>query len=73
MAKGRKTDATKRNKKKKREKRDPGFLAKAGKKTLRSYDVGAMPINKHIIRRMRLPDILKKFLPDYIQLLLNSV
>jgi transposase len=64
VAKGRKTDAAKRNKEKKREKREPGFLAKADKKTLRSYDVGAMPIINHIIRRMRLPDILKKFLPD---------
>ena len=64
MAKRRKTNAAKRNKEKKREKRDPGFLAKVDKKTLRSYDVGAMPIINHIIRRMRLPDILKQFLPD---------
>jgi len=64
VAKGRKTDAAKRNKEKKREKRDPGFLAKTDKKTLRSYDVGAMPIINHIVRRMRLPDILNKFLPD---------
>jgi len=64
VAKRRKTDAAKRSKEKKREKRDPGFQAKAGKKTLRSYEVGAMPIINHIIRRMRLPDILKEFLPD---------
>jgi transposase len=64
VAKGRKTDAAKRNKEKKREKCDPGFLAKADNMTLRSYDVGAMPIINHIIRRMRLPDILKQFLPD---------
>ncbi len=64
MAKGRKTDAANRNKKKKPEKRDPGFLAKANKKTLRSYQVGAMPIINHLIRRMRLPDILKEFLPN---------
>jgi len=65
VAKGRKTNAAKRNKDKKREKCAPGFLAKADNKTLRSYDVGAMPIINHIIRRMRLPDILKKFLPNY--------
>ncbi len=64
MAKRRKTAAAKRNKEEKREKRAPGFQAKAGKKTLRSYEVGAMPIINHIIRRMRLPDILKEFLPD---------
>ncbi len=64
MAKRRKTAAAKRNHEKKREKRDPGFQAKAGKKTLRSYEVGAMPIINHIICRMRLPEILKKFLPD---------
>jgi len=64
VAKRRKTPAAKRNHEKKREKRVPGFQAKAGKKTLRSYEVGAMPIINHIIRRMRLPDILKNFLPD---------
>ena len=64
MAKGRKTDAAKRNKRKKPEKRDPGLLAKANQKTLRSYEVGAMPIINHIIHRMRLADILKKFLPN---------
>jgi len=64
MAKRRKRDATKRSQQKKREKRDLGFQAKVGKKTLRSYEVGAMPIINHIIRRMRLPDILKEFLPD---------
>jgi transposase len=62
VAKRRNTDAAaKRNKEKKR---TPGFQAKTGNKTLRSYEVGAMPIINHIIRRMRLPDILKKFLPD---------
>ena len=64
MAKRRKTSAASRSKGKKREKRAPGFQAKAGKKTLRSYEVGAMPIINHIIRGMRLPEILKKFLPD---------
>jgi transposase len=64
MAKGRKTDAAKRNPKNKREKRAPGFLAKANEKTLRSYEVGAMPIINHLLRRMRLPEILKKFLPE---------
>jgi hypothetical protein len=64
VAKRRKTSAAKRSQAKKQEKRDPGFQAKAGKKTLRSYEVGAMPIINHIIRRMRLPDILKEFLPD---------
>jgi transposase len=64
VAKRRKTSAASRSKGKKREKRAPGFQAKAGKKTLRSYEVGAMPIINHIIRRMRLPEILKKFLPD---------
>jgi hypothetical protein len=47
MAKRKKTKAVKRNKEKKL---TPGFQAKAGKKTLRSYEVGAMPIINHIIR-----------------------
>ena len=63
VAKGRKKVATQRKKRKQREKCDPGFLAKANGKTLRSYEVGALPIINHILRRMRLPEILKEFLP----------
>ena len=63
MAKGRNKDATKRKKSKQRKKCDPGFLAKANGKTLRSYEVGALPIINHILRRMRLPEILREFLP----------
>ena len=63
VAKARKKDAAKRKKSKQREKCDPGFLAKANGKTLRSYEVGALPIINHILRRMRLPEILKEFLP----------
>ena len=63
MAKGRNKDAAKRKKSKQRKKCDPGFLAKANGKTLRSYEVGALPIIKHILRRMRLPEILREFLP----------
>lgn len=63
MAKGRKKVAAQRKKRKQREKCDPGFLAKANGKTLRSYEVGALPIINHILRRMRLPEILKEFLP----------
>jgi transposase len=63
VAKGRKKDAAKRKKSKQREKCNPGFLAKANGKTLRSYEVGALPIINHILRRMRLPEILKTFLP----------
>ena len=63
MAKGRNKDAAKRKKSKQRKKCDPGFLAKANGKTLRSYEVGALPIINHILRRMRLPEILREFLP----------
>ena len=63
MAKGRNKDAAKRKKSKQRKKYDPGFLAKANGKTLRSYEVGALPIINHILRRMRLPEILREFLP----------
>ena len=59
MAKGRKKDVAKRTERKQRKKCDPGFLAKANGKTLRSYQVGALPIINHILRRMRLPEILK--------------
>ena len=55
--------AKRRNKNKQRKKCDPGSLAKTNGKTLRSYEVGAVPIINHILRRMRLPEILKKFLP----------
>ncbi len=61
MAKRKKPKTIKRNKEKKLA---PGLKAKAGNKTLRSYEVGAMPIINHILRRMRLPDILNEFLPD---------
>jgi len=63
VAKGRKKDVAKRKKSKQRKKCDPGFLAKANGKTLRSYEVGALPIVNHILRRMRLPEILREFLP----------
>ena len=59
MAKGRKKDVAERTERKQRKKCDPGFLAKANGKTLRSYQVGALPIINHILRRMRLPEILK--------------
>ncbi len=62
MAKGRKKDVAKR-KSKQRKKCDPGFLAKSNGKSLRSYEVGALPIINHILRRMRLPEILREFLP----------
>ena len=57
MAEGRKKDAAQRKK------CDPGFLAKANGKTLRSYEVATLPIINYILRRMRLPEILKEFLP----------
>ncbi len=41
----------------------PGHRAKSEGKTLRSYGVGALPMINHILRRMRLPEILRKGLP----------
>jgi len=63
VAQGKKESAQGKQKKQ-REKREPGFLAKTNKKTLRTYEVGAMPIINHILRRMRLSDILMEFLPN---------
>ena len=42
----------------------PGHLARAGGTTLRTYDVGALPIINRILERMDLADILKQCLPD---------
>ena len=42
---------------------EPGHLARASGKTLRTYDVGALPIINRILERMRLSDILKQCLP----------
>jgi transposase len=42
---------------------EPGHLASASGMTLRSYDVGALPIINRILERMRLSDILKQCLP----------
>jgi len=47
-----------------REERQPGALARTQGNSLRSYQVGALPIINHFIRRMRLPEILRKFLPN---------
>jgi transposase len=43
---------------------EPGHLASSSGKTLRTYDVGALPIINRILDRMRLSDILKQCLPD---------
>ena len=43
---------------------EPGHLASSSGKTLRTYDVGALPIINRILERMRLSDILKQSLPD---------
>jgi len=42
---------------------EPGHLAHSRGKTLRTYDVGALPIINNIIERMRLPEILQDCLP----------
>ncbi len=42
---------------------EPGHLASSRGKTLRTYDVGALPIINRILERMRLSDILKQCLP----------
>ena len=41
----------------------PGHRAKSDGKTLRSYCVGALPMIHRILRRMRLPEILRECLP----------
>jgi transposase len=43
---------------------EPGHLARAGGFTLRTYDVGALPIINRILERMDLSDILKQCLPE---------
>ncbi len=43
---------------------EPGHLASSSGKTLRTYDVGALPIINRIMERMRLSDILKQCLPE---------
>lgn len=43
---------------------EPGHLARSSGKTLRTYDVGALPIINRILERMRLSDILKQCLPE---------
>ncbi len=42
---------------------EPGHLARSSGKTLRTYDVGALPIINRILERMRLSGILKQCLP----------
>jgi transposase len=42
---------------------EPGRLASSSDKTLRTYDVGALPIINRILERMRLADTLKECLP----------
>jgi transposase len=42
---------------------EPGHLTRSAGKTLRSYDVGAVPIINHILERLRLSDILRDCLP----------
>ncbi len=56
MAKKKKQRSAKRSVK-------PGHLARSSSKTLRTYDVGALPIINRILERMRLSDILKQCLP----------
>jgi transposase len=56
MAKKKKQRSTKRSV-------EPGHLASSSGKTLRTYDVGALPIINRILERMRLSDILKQCLP----------
>jgi transposase len=41
----------------------PGHLARSSGKTLRTYDVGALPIINRILERMRLSEILEECLP----------
>ena len=56
MAKKKKRRTTKRSV-------EPGHRASSSGKTLRTYDVGAVPIINRILQRMRLSDILKHSLP----------
>lgn len=41
----------------------PGRLARAGRQTLRSVKVGALPIINHILKRLRLEEFLQEHLP----------
>jgi transposase len=43
---------------------EPGHRASSSGKTLRTYDVGALPIINQILQRMRLPDTLRQTLPS---------
>ena len=43
---------------------EPGSLARSSGTTLRTYDVGALPIVNRILERMRLSEIFKQCLPD---------
>jgi transposase len=43
---------------------EPGRLARSSGTTLRTYDVGALPIVNRILERMRLSEIFKQCLPD---------
>ena len=43
---------------------EPGQRASSSDKTLRSYDVGALPIINRILQRMRLSDVLRQSLPS---------
>ena len=56
MAKKKKQSSTKRP-------LERGYVANSSGKTLRSYDVGALPIINRILERMRLSDILQQCLP----------
>jgi transposase len=56
MAKKKKRGSTKRSSK-------PGHVARSGGRTLRTYDVGALPIINRILQRMRLSEILEECLP----------
>jgi len=40
-----------------------GYRAKAGRRTLRSWSVGALPIVNRLLQRMRLAELLEKHLP----------
>ena len=41
----------------------PGRLARAGRQTLRSVKVGALPIINRILKRLRLEEFLQEHLP----------
>ena len=48
---------------KRRPRPEPGKQASTGAVTLRTFDVGAMPLVNHILERMGLEDLLQKHLP----------